>query len=217
MVFDLVSKILQLLVVRKKYFRVHIASYTAHAYNHPYEYRTCYCIFDLFLSLPSAWLYAFAVEQMNTPSGLDQLVTASSMSDTLREIQKELRLLRGDVNRLKANGPTPPPREPAVIPRSGDQDPTQRISGTSWAEEMDILDPILDEQPGDEARVVEVSPHTGACITASFRSMTNNARRTLRSKFILPLLVPLDLTRFMPTRARRAPNSRTSLWHVCKP
>ena len=51
---------------------------------------------------------------------------------------------------------------------------------------MDILDPILDEQPGDEARVVEVSPRTGACITASFRSMTNNAWKTLRSKFILP-------------------------------
>ena len=119
-------------------------------------------------------------------SGLDQLASASSISDTLRDIQEELRSLRGDVNRLKANGPTPPPREPAVIPWSGDQDPTQRVSGTSWAEEMDIIDPILDEQPGDEARVVEVSPRTGAYITASFHSMTNSSRRTLRSKFILP-------------------------------
>ena len=52
-----------------------------------------------------------------------------------------------------------------MIPRSGNQDSTQRISGV---EEMDILNPILDKQPGDEARVVEVSLRTGACITASF-------------------------------------------------
>ena len=51
---------------------------------------------------------------------------------------------------------------------------------------MDILDPILDEQASDEARVVEVLPRTKACIMASFHSMPNSARRSLRSKFILP-------------------------------
>ena len=154
--------------------------------THLHEYRTRYRIFDLFLSSPRAWLYVLAVKQTNMSSGLDQLTSASSISDTLRDIQEELRSLRKDINRLKANGPTPPPREPALIPRSGDQDPTQRVSGTSWVEEMDIIDPILDEQPGDEACVVEVSPRTGACITASFHSMTNSSRRTLQSKFILP-------------------------------
>ena len=67
-----------------------------------------------------------------------------------------------------------------------DQDPAQRIPGTSWADEMDILDPILDEQARDEACVVEFSPHTEACITVSFHSMPNSARRSLWSKFILP-------------------------------
>ena len=51
---------------------------------------------------------------------------------------------------------------------------------------MDILDPILDKQASDEAHVVKVSPRTEACITASFHSMPNSARRSLRSKFILP-------------------------------
>ena len=51
---------------------------------------------------------------------------------------------------------------------------------------MNILDPILDEQATDEARVVEVLPRTEVCITAGFHSMPNSARRSLRSKFILP-------------------------------
>ena len=72
------------------------------------------------------------------------------------------------------------------MPRNNDQDPAQRIPGTSWAEEMNILDPILDEQASNEARIVEVSPCTEVCITASFHSIPNSARRSLRSKFILP-------------------------------
>lgn len=44
----------------------------------------------------------------------------------------------------------------------------------SWAKEMDILDPILAEEPGDAAYIVEVTPCTEACIKASFQSMLND-------------------------------------------
>ena len=124
-------------------------------------------------------------------NGLDQLVMASSLTDMLKELQEGIRALHEDVNRLKTNGPTLPPRKlSTVTPQHSKQDSTQRIPGMNWAEEMDILDPILDDEPGDKARIVEVSPHTGTCITVSFRSMANSVRRTLRSKFIL-LKVPV--------------------------
>ena len=96
-----------------------------------------------------------------------------------------MRALCEDVNPLSTNAP--PPWEPPVVTlRNSNQDATQRIPGMSWVEEMDILDPILDNQPSDEAHVMEILPRTGACIMASFRSMANSARRTLWSEFILP-------------------------------
>ena len=51
---------------------------------------------------------------------------------------------------------------------------------------MDILDPILEEEPGNAACIVEVTPRTEVCIKASFQSMLNAAQRSLCSKFILP-------------------------------
>ena len=132
---------------------------------------------------------------MSSPrnSGLDQLAEATSLTDTLRGIQQDLGSLREDVNRLKEKDSTPhPPRScegrtlELAAPRSGVQEPVERIPGTSWAEEMDILDPVLTEEPGDAARIVEVMPRTEACIKASFQSMPNSTRRNLRSKFILP-------------------------------
>ena len=65
-------------------------------------------------------------------------------------------------------------------------DPTDRIPGTSWAKEMDILDSILEEEPGDAACIVEVMSCTEVCIKASFRSISNITQRGLHSKFILP-------------------------------
>ena len=113
-------------------------------------------------------------------TGLDQLAMASSLTDTLKEIQESMRVLREDVNYLKASGLGPPSRKQSTTtPRNNDQDPAQRIPGTSWAEEMDILDPILDEQASDEAHVVEVSLRTEVYITASFHSMLNSVRRSL--------------------------------------
>ena len=39
---------------------------------------------------------------------------------------------------------------------------------------MDILDPILAEEPGDVAYIVEVTHYTEACIKANFQSMLND-------------------------------------------
>ena len=135
--------------------------------------------------------YAFVI--MSSNNGLDQLAEASSLTDTLHGIQQDLQSLREDVNQLKGSQST------LHLPRSGDerasemitlqsgvQESTERIPGTSWAEEMDILDPILTEEPSDAARIVEVTPCTEACIKAGFQSMPNGTRRCLRSKHILP-------------------------------
>ena len=126
------------------------------------------------------------VSNFTLSTGLDQLATASSLADSLKEIQEGMKTLHEDVNRLKASSSAPPSREPTTtttttttISRNNEQEPPQRIPGKSWAEEMDILDLIIDEQAGDEARVKELSPCSKACIMASFHAMANNARRSL--------------------------------------
>ena len=135
-------------------------------------------------------------------NGLEQLASASTLSETLKD--------------LKTSGSTTPPWTTS-------QDTTQRIPGTSWAEEMELLDLILDNQTSDKACVMEVSPRTGECIMASFRSMANNVRRNLRSKFILPRAPVTHAPRLDKVyvescsfRAQRAPNRRTGLWHRFK-
>ena len=57
-----------------------------------------------------------------------------------------------------------------------------RIKGTTWAEEMDIRDPIDEEDEAaaisrNEVRLVEVGPWTEQHIKRSFVSMANNDRR----------------------------------------
>ena len=101
---------------------------------------------------------------------------APSLTDTLKELQEGMWALCEDINRFKIN--VPPKQEPSVVtPQNSDQYPSQRIPGISWAEEMHILEPILDNQPDDEARVVEVSPFTRACIMVSFCSMANSVAK----------------------------------------
>ena len=199
----------------------------SHTCTRPYKYRTRYRIFNLFLSSPRVWMFRLNLI-MSSPSnnGLNRLVEASSLTDTLRGIQQDLRSLWEDVNCLKENDSTPHlpwsgderTLEP-ITPRSGVQEPVDRIPGTNWAKEMDILDPILTEEPSDAARIVEVMPRTEVCIKASFQSMCNATWRTLRGKFILPkapTTLPLTWTRFMPTHARRALSRQTGPWRACR-
>ena len=44
-------------------------------------------------------------------TGLDQLATASSLTDTLKEIQESMQVLREDINHLKPSGLGPPSQE----------------------------------------------------------------------------------------------------------
>ena len=123
--------------------------------------------------------YAFVI--MSSNNGLDQLAEASSLTDTLHRIQQDLQSLREDVNQLKGSQSTLHlPRSgderasETITPQSGVQEPTERIPGMSWAEKMDILDPILTEepsvaaQPSYAARIVEVTPCTEACIKQAY-------------------------------------------------
>ena len=70
-----------------------------------------------------------------------------------------------------------------IMPQSGVQDHVERIHGTNWAEEMDILNLVLEEEPSYAACIVEVTPCTKACIKMSFQFMSNTAQRSLRSRF----------------------------------
>ena len=72
------------------------------------------------------------------------------------------------------------------VPQSALHDPIKRSSGTRWAEDMDILDSILEEEPSNTAHAVEVMPCTEMCIKASFCSMSNMGWRSLCSNFITP-------------------------------
>ena len=157
------------------------------------------------------------VSNFTLSTGLDQLAMVSLLADTLKEIQEGMETLRKDVNRLKASSSAPPSREPTTTTsRNNEQEPPQRIPGISWAEEMDILDPIINEQAGDEARVGEVSPCTKACIMASFYSMAKNARRSLWRKFIITK-APITCTprlKSMRIRAQRALSKQTGPWLV---
>ena len=109
-------------------------------------------------------------------TGLDQLALASSFTEAMKEIRQEMKALREDVNRLKGGDPASQPSRSdagssqegiALMPQSGLFEATERIPGTPWAEEMDTLNPILNEDQ-DIARVVEASPRTEECIRTSF-------------------------------------------------
>ena len=100
-----------------------------------------------------------------------------------------------DIGQLKSNYMTPqPPRSgktsaqygTVVMQRSVSRDPTKRIMADAcWAKEMETLVSILEEEPSNTAHLVEVTHCTKACIKVSFHSMSDTARRSLWSKFIL--------------------------------
>ena len=79
-----------------------------------YTVRKCICI-NIYQSINILLSYV---------QRLDQLATASSLVDTLKELQEVMQGIREDVNRLKTNGPTLPPWEmSAVTLHSSNQDP----------------------------------------------------------------------------------------------
>ena len=163
-------------------------------------------------------------------SGLEQLAAVSDFADALREIRQEMRTFREDIDRIKSNMATLPPPQSGkantqdgtvMMPRSVLRGPTERIlPGASWAEKMESLDPILEQEPGNTACIVEVTPRTEACIKASLHSMSNAARRSLQSKFILPKMSSTLMPRLDKVQRNlvpRTPSKRISPLPASRP
>ena len=114
--------------------------------------------------------------------GLAALSEAGEIVKQLRELQSEMKTLRGDVNAIRR------PRVSRVSPDLPDA--TTRIEGTTWAKEMDLRDPVdkddTEVSARDEVRLVEVGARTEQHLTRSFVSINNSERRQLRSAFALP-------------------------------
>lgn len=125
----------------------------------------------------------------------------SQAGDLLQQVQ-ELQRQMGEIQAtlgatVNAGQPAPRPNPPKTV-----TNPRARIPGTSWAEEMDVRDPIdigeddPEEEPDNDAvsqadaagqrPVVEVSQRTEEHLRRSFVSMKNADRRWLADSFSLP-------------------------------
>ena len=120
------------------------------------------------------------------------LSQAGDFVKQLRDLQAEVKQLGDLRTEVKAiREAICQPRVRRESPAVPVPEPSSRIEGTSWAEEMDIRDPIEDEEveeagsSRDEVCLVEVGPRTEEHIKRSFVSMTNNDRRQLQNKFAL--------------------------------
>lgn len=114
--------------------------------------------------------------------GLEALSEAGEVIKQLRELQTQMKTLQDDVNAIRR------PRVTRVSPEVPDA--ATRIEGTTWAEEMDLRDPLDEEEETDgardEVRLVEVGHRTEQHLVRSFVSINNSERRQLRNAFALP-------------------------------
>ena len=105
------------------------------------------------------------------------LSQAGDFAKQLCDLQEQMMAIQEDLNAFR---PACVRRESPMVP-----DPSTRIEGTTWAEEMDICDPIKDEDDAssssrDEVRLVDVGPQTEDHLKRSFVSLKNTDRRQLR-------------------------------------
>ena len=102
------------------------------------------------------------------------------------------------------------PRVRQESPSAPVTEPTTLIKGMSWVEEMDILDPIEDEEAvdsHDEVRLVEVGPRTEEHIKRSFVSLPNSDRRQLWNGFALPKVAVTKMPSLDPVMAAQCSKS----------
>ena len=142
----------------------------------------------------------------------DGLIVLSKVGDFAKQLcdlqaeVKQLDDLRTEVKAIcKAICQPHVRRESPVVPVP---EPSSRIEGTSWVEEMDIRDPIEDQEVEEEAggsrdkvHLVEVGPRTEEHIKRSFVSMTSNDRCQLRNKFALPKVAVTKTSSLDPVMA----------------
>ena len=128
---------------------------------------------------------------------LNMLSNAATLERTLESFQEQLTNMSGEIAALKRQRSSPPatPTPSQGKAQSGTPEylPSSRISGTSWPEEMDIIQPLDDEDtPNTDvtcpegARVVEVSEVTQELLKRSFVSLKNPKRLQVRNAFALP-------------------------------
>ena len=101
--------------------------------------------------------------------GLAALSEASEIVKQLRELQSEMKMLREDVNAI---------RRPLVSRVCPDlPDATTQIEGKTWAKEMDLRDPVDEDDTEvsarDEVCLVEVGARTEQHLTRSFVLINN--------------------------------------------
>ena len=124
----------------------------------------------------------------------------------LGDLRLEVKAIRDDLCLIcqprgsQESPPLPPP------------EPSTRIEGTTWAEEMDIRDPIDKEDEAaatshDEVCLVEVRPRKEQHIKRSFVFMSNNDRRQLRNAFALPKVAVTKTPSLDPVMAAQCSKS----------
>ena len=145
---------------------------------------------------------------------MDSLSAASHILSQMKEFSEGMTLLRQDVDRLMrasslqrdqstnpgsgaADNMTSELVPPAPPPSNSESasamvlDSPHRIPGTTWAEEMDMISPLVDDEtpPGTTPtiQVVPVSERTNKFLNEAFATkLTPVQRKTLRSQYTLP-------------------------------
>ena len=145
---------------------------------------------------------------------MDSLSAASQILSQMKEFSEGMTLLRQDVDRLMrasllqrdqstnpgsgaADNMTSELVPPAPPPSNSESasamvlEPPHRIPGTTWAEEMDMISPLVDDEtpPGTTPtiQVVPVSERTNKFLNEAFATkLTPVQRKTLRSQYTLP-------------------------------
>ena len=131
---------------------------------------------------------------------LNLLSDAALLGRTLQDLQDQMTAMRGEIAALRGASQSSSSAATAITPAHDGSQPgtsgylsSSRISGTSWAEEMDIIQPLDNDDAPDAdvscsegARVVEVSEATQKLLKRSFESMKNSQRLQTRNDFSLP-------------------------------
>ena len=145
---------------------------------------------------------------------MDSLSAASQILSQMKEFSEGMTLLRQDVDRLMrasslqrdqstnpgsgaADNMTSELFPPAPPPSNNESasatvlEPPHRIPGTMWAEEMDMISPLVDDEtpPGitPTIQVVPVSERTNKFLNETFATkLTPVQRKTLWSQYTLP-------------------------------
>ena len=158
----------------------------------PIKIPTTLHTFALFLA-HRCWLN-MSVKEMS----LSVLSDAALLGRTLQGIQDQMAEIRGELAALKGqssqSSPSPATSTLAqsqVCTESPEYLPSSRIPGTSWSEEMDIVQPLDGEDTPDTAtcsegaRIAEVSEATAGLLKRSFVSIKNEKRLQVRNVYAL--------------------------------